>query len=213
MRGNKLRRSRVKKSPRKRPAPRSIWQRRCRQRPKTTPRSKPREPAPQKPDIRLPPDAIRASKAGTKPLSEHIRKHEEKKKRDDLAAKKGPSRPGSPAAGPGVLGPLELPSGKDRPRRGGVRTAGADDEERKGLGTLGGREQRQLKRKRPSTGKRGDDDDSSGSSLRKSRIQRKECEVTPRLREREELLSRPRSQSAHWPKRLGSRPAKSRASS
>ncbi len=74
-------------------------------------RSKPKEPAPQKPDIRLPPDAIRASKAGTKPLSEHIRKHEEKKKRDDLAAQKGPRvpaerrrrresflRPGSPAA-------------------------------------------------------------------------------------------------------------------
>ncbi len=142
---------------------------------KTAPRSKPREPAPQKPDIRLPPDAIRASKAGTKPLSEHIRKHEEKKKRDDLAAKKGPSRPGSPAAGPGVLGPLELPSGKDRPRRGaGGRTAAGDQEDRPGLGTLGGREQRQLKRKRSSTGKRGgDDDDSGGSSLRKTRMQRK----------------------------------------
>ncbi len=141
---------------------------------KTTPRSKPKEPAPQKPDIRLPPDAIRASKAGTKPLSEHIRKHEEKKKRDDLAAKKGPSRPGAPAAGPGVLGPLELPSGKERPRRGGVRTAGADEEERKGLGTLGGREQRQLKRKRSSTTKRaGDDDESSSSSSRRTRIQRK----------------------------------------
>jgi translation initiation factor IF-2 len=137
------------------------------------PRSKPKEPAPQKPDIRLPPDAIRASKAGTGPLSEQIRKHEEKKKREDLAAKKGGVRPGGGEVGPGVLGPLELPSGKERPRRGSGRTA-VNDKEEGSLGTLGGREQRQLKRKRSSTGKRsGDDDDSTVSTLRKTRIQRK----------------------------------------
>ncbi len=38
------------------------------------------EPAPQKPDIKLPADAIHASKAGTKPVSAHLRKHEQKKK-------------------------------------------------------------------------------------------------------------------------------------
>ena len=53
------------------------------------------------------------SKAGTRPLSEQLRKHEEKKKRDDLA-KKGAARPGAEAA-PGVLPPTGLPSGKERP--------------------------------------------------------------------------------------------------
>ena len=43
---------------------------------KPSPR-KPAEPSPQKPDLRLPLDAIRA---GRKPLEEHIRKHEEKKR-------------------------------------------------------------------------------------------------------------------------------------
>ena len=40
---------------------------------------KPEEPAPQKPDIKLPLDAIRASKAGAKPLQEHLRKQEQKR--------------------------------------------------------------------------------------------------------------------------------------
>ena len=85
---------------------------------KSTARSKPKEPAPQKPDIRLPPDAIRAGKAGSKPLSEHLRKHEEKKKRDDLAAKKGLPRTGAAEIGEGVAPLAGLPGGKDRPRRG-----------------------------------------------------------------------------------------------
>jgi translation initiation factor IF-2 len=137
-------------------------------------RSKPKEPVPQKPEIRLPPDAIRASKAGTKPLSEHIRKHEEKKKRDDLAAKKGPARPGGEGA-PEILPPTGLPSGKERPRRGpGGRAATGPDDDRSGVSTLGGREQRQLKRKRPSGAKRsGDDDDGQTSSSRRTHIQRR----------------------------------------
>ncbi len=84
---------------------------------KSTARSKPKEPAPQKPDIKLPPDAIRAGKAGSKPLSEHLRKHEEKKKRDDLAAKKGLPRKAAAAIGAGAAPPAGLPGGKDRPRR------------------------------------------------------------------------------------------------
>jgi translation initiation factor IF-2 len=139
---------------------------------KTPLRSKPKEPAPQKPEIRLPPDAIRGGK-GSAPLSEQLRKHEEKKRRDDLAAKKGGPRPGAPAAGTTPLGPLDLPSGKDRPRRGVGRPGVVAAEDRSGPETLGGREQRQLKRKRPSTGKRGDDDDSSTMTMRKTRIQRK----------------------------------------
>ena len=134
---------------------------------KTSARQKPKEPTPQKPDIKLPPDAIRASKAGSKPLSEHLRKHEEKKKRDDLAAKKGPARPGAPQVDPGAAVPAEPGSGKDRSRRGVVKAAvGEEEGEGAGLATLGGREQRQLKRKRSTTAKRrgGDEEESSGSS-------------------------------------------------
>ncbi len=137
-------------------------------------KNKPKEPAPQKPDIKLPPDAIRASKAGSKPLSEHLRKHEEKKKRDDLAAKKGMHPGGTPDVAAGMP-PSDL-GGKDRPRRGIGKTA-APEEEREGAGlaTLGGREQRQAKRKRSTTVNRrgGDEDDSSSSGgSRRTRIHR-----------------------------------------
>jgi len=136
---------------------------------KTIAKNKPKEPAPQKPDLKLPPDAIRAGKAGRTPLSEHLRKHEEKKKRDDLAAKKGPARLGAPDAGLSGATPLGLGGGKDRPRRSPARPASAAGE-REGAGpaTLGGREQRQAKRKRSTSVKRrgsGEDDD-SGSSRR-----------------------------------------------
>ena len=81
---------------------------------KTTAKSKPKEPTPQKPDLKLPPDAIRAGKAGSKPLSEHLRKHEEKKKRDDLAAKKGLSRARGTGTGEGAVLP-RTPPGKNVP--------------------------------------------------------------------------------------------------
>ena len=41
------------------------------------PVKKTEEPAAQKPDMKLPADALRASKAGGKPLSAHLRRHEE----------------------------------------------------------------------------------------------------------------------------------------
>jgi translation initiation factor IF-2 len=140
-------------------------------------KAKPKEPAPQKPDIKLPPDAIRAGKAGSKPLSEHLRKHEEKKKRDDLAAKKGPGRTGGPAIPDAVL-PLDPLGGKDRPRRVPIKPVAAEEErEGAGLATLGGREQRQAKRKRTTTAKRrvgGEEEDSSASgSSRRTHIHRR----------------------------------------
>ena len=106
--------------------------------------TKPDEPAPQKPDIRLPLDAIRASKAGGKPLSEHLRKQEEKKRERDLAAKKtSPKEKERTDRTP----PAEAETGaKERGRRGKAPREVAADEETGP--TLGGREQRQLKRKR-----------------------------------------------------------------
>ena len=144
---------------------------------KTTAKHKPKEPAPQKPDIKLPPDAIRASKAGSRPLSEQLRKHEEKKKRDDAAAKKGTSRGGAGEAGAGAVPLLEPLGGKDRPRRAPAKPVTAeDDREGAGLATLGGREQRQLKRKRSTTAKRrgGDEEEiSTGGSSRRTHIIRR----------------------------------------
>ena len=130
--------------------------------------AKPEEVAPQKPDIKLPPDAIRAGRAGTKPLSEHLRKHEQKKKKA-AAAKKTPSRVPAPAD---KKTPPEVPAtGRDRPRR-GVRTAAAKDERSP---TLGGREHRQLKRKRTATARRrrsDTDGDSQSVGRRRTRIKR-----------------------------------------
>ncbi|NQU23752.1 MAG: translation initiation factor IF-2, partial [Candidatus Nealsonbacteria bacterium] len=136
-------------------------------------KAKSKEPAPQKPDIKLPPDAIRASKAGTKPLSEHLRKHEKRK-----AAGKSPSTPS--ANGPAMPG--EPPASTTaRSRRGGrTPTAGAGAAAGAGAGagakggdgvTLGGREQRQLKRKRTTTRRRGPDDRFDGRR-RRTRIRR-----------------------------------------
>jgi translation initiation factor IF-2 len=136
-------------------------------------RAKPAEPAPQKPDIKLPPDAIRAGRAGTKPLSEHIRKHEQKRIAAE-AAKTGP-RKGAPLE---PLPPLpgEAPAaGRERPRRGG-RAAPAPVEE-EGAVTLGGREQRQLKRKKAATAKRrkaedGEEEGGASSVRKRTHIRR-----------------------------------------
>jgi len=106
-----------------------------------TPAPKPQEPAPQKPDIKLPADAIRASKAGTKPLSEHLRKHEAK--RGAAPKKTSPREPAKPAEKATPSAPA-----KERGRKG----RGAKSEE--GAVTLGGREERQLKRKRAASAKR-----------------------------------------------------------
>ncbi len=131
-------------------------------------RRKSAEPAPQKPDIKLPKDAIRAGKAGTKPLSEHLRKHEQKRiaaeaaktsPHDQLPAKVAPPSTGTPAPG----------GGRERPRR-GVRSVIPLREEEGAATTLGGREQRQLKRKKAATVRRRkpeDEEESSTPALRK----------------------------------------------
>ena len=111
--------------------------------------TKPAEPTPQKPDSKLAPDAIRASKAGGKPLSEHIRKQEEKRK----AGGKKPGGKTAPAPNPAeIVDLLAKKEEKDRSRKSGAGTAAPAEEE--AGATLGGREQRQLKRKRSATVKR-----------------------------------------------------------
>jgi len=133
-------------------------------------KAKPKEPAPQKPDLRLPKDAIRAGKAGGKPLSEHLRKAEQKRKASashDLLAELPPDL---------KIPPVEiLPPSRER-RRSGMREAIIEPEEEGPL-TLGGREARQLKRKKTATVRRHPEDEDEETPIptitrKKTRIKR-----------------------------------------
>ncbi len=104
----------------------------------------PVEPAPQKPDLKLPADAIRASRSGAKPLQEHLRKHEAKRKME-IAKPRPPMGRGPAPAAPPAEG---APAGRDRGRK-SAKAPGAGDTEF--AAALGGREQRQLSRKRVAT--------------------------------------------------------------
>ncbi|MCC7083583.1 MAG: translation initiation factor IF-2 [Pirellulales bacterium] len=112
---------------------------------------KPAEPAPQKPDLRLPADVLRASKSGAKPLAEHLKKTEDRRRAEEQQQKKTGGRTGTPsAAGRGPLGPLS-PESREQRRRGGGGGKGAATGKGDLTGTLGGREARQLNRKRLGT--------------------------------------------------------------
>ena len=99
------------------------------------------EPAPQKPDLKLPMDAIKASKVGGKPLQAHLKKHEDRRKAEldaEAAAKTGGARPGGPVTR-GRIGETPM-IGDDRGRRGPGAGKASD--------ALTLREQRQLGRKK-----------------------------------------------------------------
>lgn len=104
------------------------------------------EPAPQKPDMRLPADAIRASKAGSKPLAAHLRRHER------VAEAERRRREVEKVEEPGA--------GERRTKR---RRGKAEDEEDRPL--LGGREQRQLRRRQ--TGSREETEDQPSRPIRR----------------------------------------------
>jgi translation initiation factor IF-2 len=107
----------------------------------------PDEPPAQKPDLRLPPDVLGAGKQGSKPLAAHLRRHErtldEEKKQRGV---KGPRVPLAPVP------PTEEEArraAKGRGRRG--KEGPADGEGEGNRPMLGGREQRQLARRRTAT--------------------------------------------------------------
>jgi len=123
------------------------------------------EPAAQKPDVKLPLDAIRSAKAGgAKPLAEHMRKHEQRQAETPRPRPGGLGIRGG-AGTPAAVPPLPGSEPGGRPRRTAVRPHGgkADD-------LLGGRELRQLNRKR-STDSR-DDEDGLGRRRRGGRPRR-----------------------------------------
>ena len=128
-----------------------------------TPRPSSQEPVAQKPDVKLPLDAIRSAKAGgAKPLAEHMRKHEQQRAAEQQRAKTaGLLRGGSgPAPAPPPLQPGV------RPRRTPSKSGGQGDD------VLGGREQRQLSRKRISEPRGLDDDDGRRGRRRHARPKR-----------------------------------------
>ncbi len=139
-------------------------------RPPVTPRAS-QEPAAQKPDVKLPLDAIRSAKAGgAKPLADHMRKHEQQRQTEGQRPRLGGLLRGG--AGPGMA-PMPPPMEPGvRPRRTPSKTGGgqADD-------LLGGREQRQLNRKKVTDG-RGLDDDDGGSRRRRSSRPRRGSSVS-----------------------------------
>ena len=112
-------------------------------------------PAAQKPDLKLSPDALRAG--GSKPLSEYLRKHGKGTQTD----KATPSAPGTPVSPQGLAVP-----NTDKVRR-RIRPVGEKEPEKKVPtkdkmakedALLGGREARQLNRKKTTRGRRGRDD-------------------------------------------------------
>ena len=124
------------------------------------------EPVAQKPDVKLPLDAIRSAKAGgSKPLAEHMRKHEQRQSEAPRPRPGGLGLRSGMAGGAGTA-PPPATDASGRPRRTVVRpnTGKADD-------VLGGRELRQLNRKRVSE-PRGDDEDGMGRRRRGSRPRR-----------------------------------------
>ena len=116
----------------------------------------PQEPVAQKPDVKLPLDAIRSAKAGgAKPLADHMRKHEQRQA--DAARLRGPGGAplrGGTRGGPGMV-PVPPPMEPGvRPRRTPSKAAPGKED------VLGGREVRQLNRKRGGESRGvGDDDD------------------------------------------------------
>ncbi len=123
----------------------------------------PPEVAPQKPDLRLPVDAIKAASraGGTKPLIDHVRKQQGKRRDvpDGPIEGAAPAKPGRERSiRPKVMINAEAPPGVTRGRR--PTKGGAATEE---PGLLGGREQRQLNRRRVGTQprQRGEEDETA----------------------------------------------------
>ncbi len=165
------------------------------------------EPAPQKPDIKLPKDAIRAGKAGTKPLLERLEHRKHEQKRIAAEAAKGPRGKLPPEAMPPIGAPL--PIGRERPRRSG-RQAAVLEKEEEGAPTLGGREQRQLKRKKAATVKRRKPDEEEESSAPVARGARTSSGRAPTRRPRgaKACPSSCRARCAASPRRSACPPAR-----
>jgi translation initiation factor IF-2 len=130
------------------------------------------ELAPQKPDLRLPVDAIKAASraGGTNPLIDHVRKSQGKRRPDEpvegVKAKAAFPRERAPRAPEMIGGDFVAPPAA-RGRRGPVAKTGAPEEP----SMLVGREQRQLNRRRTVTdGRRSEGEEESTGRRRGHRV-------------------------------------------
>jgi translation initiation factor IF-2 len=106
------------------------------------------EPPAQKPDLRLPADILGAGKQGSKPLAAHLRRHErtlDEEKKLQARGIRAPWATPAPAGAPAGEGEEDRRGGRGRHRRGKDTTT--EEGEAEGP-MLGGREQRQLARRR-----------------------------------------------------------------
>lgn len=127
--------------------------------PSKSPSKKAKDEAPaQKPDMKLPAEVLGAGKLGSRPLADHLRRAE-RTLEDEKQRKVGKAADSAPS---GV--------GRGKGRHRGKVTESDGDEGKKPM--LGGREQRQLSRRR-SNAQRGDRDDGTGTTRRIVRKARK----------------------------------------
>lgn len=91
-----------------------------------------KEPAPQKPDMKLPPEVIQSAAAGgsSKPLEEHIRKHEERQRLKDEEKKAKEARKGGRGKADPVIDDASARGGRKRPGD-PVAAPGADDKKKR----------------------------------------------------------------------------------
>ncbi len=104
------------------------------------------EPPAQKPDMRLPAELLGAGKQGSKPLAAHLRRHEKTLEEEKKLRAKGRT-PGPLAPVPAEEEGERRGSGKGKHRRGRGGSSEGDED----APLLGGREQRQLARRRSAT--------------------------------------------------------------
>jgi len=131
----------------------------------------------QKPDMRLPIDAIKAAnRGGSKPLIDHVRKTQDKRHQEEQTTPKQPARGPVPPGGRGerrdrggATPPPVEPAAPGRGRR--TKTGGPAAAPTEEMAPVG-REQRQLNRRRVTNVTRRSDDDENAPSPRRSRAYR-----------------------------------------
>ncbi len=121
---------------------------------------------------------MKAGKAGTKPLSDHLRKHDKKRKGGVGAPDVAPAAPSETVEGAAA---------KERSKKGKRLVDQTED----AAGALGGREQRQLKRKRAAAGRRRREDDDTSSPRQYRRLRRTGTANTAAPRKHNVVLTLP----------------------
>jgi len=158
-----------------------------------TPAQRASEPPAQKPEMRLPKEAIRGAKAGARPPLEHLTQKPDARKPKPAGGERGPGSGGGPGAGAGAGGRGQQPApaaagetplgkamgGRSRKQRdGGPETVEAEKEL---AGMASSRADRQKARKLKPVDKAaspGDDDDDSLARRRARRLTRRSVGVS-----------------------------------